>query len=824
MDYRSINLLITSCFFCIVNPKHPFKLKERVKFLNLLPLSYDWPLFVLSIAVVFISAYTALTISSTLFSTVGRDRVKWILHGALVMGLGIWSMHFIGMLASHLSVEVTYHTPLVILSIFPALFASGIAFAITSKPQVRKIEVAIGAIMITIGIIAMHYSGMAAMQMQANIQYDVPLVILSVFVALAASLLAMFLLFYARARSKLIGLKVVSAALIAIGVSGMHYVGMAAVQFKMDSHTHTMAGNTMGSSYIAYNVGIGMALILLIAITRIRSETKVKSLSDDYDRQFHSVIESTADGIVVTDAAGTISQWNNGAQSLFGYSKEEILQQNVRMIFEHQTHLEHDSLDLIGKTIELIGFKKDGTRFPVELSMGTWQMANSAYYSLIIRDITERKATEEKISNLVYLDSLTELPNRRLFNDRLESSIDQAAGNGKVLSILYLDLDQFKLINDTYGHQTGDRLLVEASTRIKSCLSKTDTLARLGGDEFIVLLLNADYTKTEAVAQKILGALNEPFLLNDETVFTTSSIGGSLFPSDGQSPEILVKNADIAMYRAKEEGRNNFQFFTSEMNELVSRKSKISMSIRKGLELGEFTVHYQPQIDITSEKIIGVEALVRWNHSLLGPISPAEFIPIAEENSMILQIGEYVLHTACQQNKSWQDAGLEPFRVAVNISAKQFSQGNIAEIVTSALNQSGLAPEFLELELTESIIQGTASAISKMQELKAMGIHLSIDDFGTGYSSLSYLKMFPIDTLKIDQHFTRNIHSNPKDAALVDTIIQMAHNLELNVIAEGVETPEQLAFLKTKKCNQAQGYFFHKPMLPEMIEELYVKA
>lgn len=733
-------------------------------------------------------------------------------------------MHFIGMLASHKSAEVTYHTPLVILSIFPALLASGIAFAIISKPQVRKTEVAVGAVMITTGIIAMHYSGMAAMQMQASIQYDVPLVILSVFVALAASLLAMFLLFHARTRSKLFGLKVVSAGLIAIGVSGMHYIGMAAAQFKMDSHPHAIAANSMSSSYIAYNVGIGMALILLIAITSIRSETKVKSLSDEYDRQFHSVIESTADGIVVTDAEGTIVQWNNGAQSLFGYSKEEILHEDVRMIFAPETLPHHGPTDVFGKTIELTGFKKGGSQFPVELSAGTWQTANGAYYSLIIRDITERKMIEEKISNLVYLDSLTELPNRRLFNDRLDSSIDQAADNGTMLSILYLDLDQFKLINDTYGHPTGDRLLIEASLRIKSCISKTDTLARLGGDEFIVLLLNADYMKTEAVAQKILGVLNEPFVLNDETVFTTSSIGASLFPSDGQSPDILVKNADIAMYRAKEEGRNNFQFFTSEMNKLVSRKSKIAMSIRKGLELGEFTVQYQPQIDITSEKIIGVEALVRWDHSLLGPISPAEFIPIAEENGMILPIGEYVLSTACQQNKSWQDAGLDPFRVAVNISAKQFSQGNIAEIVTSALAQSGLAPEFLELELTESIIQGTASAISKMQELKTMGIHLSIDDFGTGYSSLSYLKMFPIDTLKIDQHFTRNIHSNPKDAALVDTIIQMAHNLELNVIAEGVETLEQLAFLKTKKCNQAQGYFFHKPMLPEKIEELYIKA
>lgn len=500
------------------------------------------------------------------------------------------------------------------------------------------------------------------------------------------------------------------------------------------------------------------------------------------------------------------------------------MHQDVRTIFYQQDPLQLDRTDMIGKTIELMGVKKDGSRFPVELSIGTWQTANGAYFSLIIRDITERKTSEEKISSLVYLDSLTGLPNRRLFNDRLGSAIDQATENGMVLSVLYLDLDQFKLINDTYGHQTGDRLLVEAGKRINSCISKTDTLARLGGDEFSVLLLNADYTKTEAVAQKILEVLNEPFLLNEETVFTTSSIGASLFPADGRDPEELVKNADIAMYRVKEEGRNNFEFFTSEMNELVARKSQIAVSIRKGLELGEFMVHYQPQIDIETENIIGVEALVRWHHSKMGSISPAEFIPIAEENGMILHIGEYVLHTACQQNKAWQDAGLDPFRVAVNISAKQFSKGNIAEVVTSALEDSGLAPEFLELELTESIIQGTTSAISKMQELKAMGIHLSIDDFGTGYSSLSYLKMFPIDTLKIDQHFTRNIHSNPKDAALVDTIIQMAHNLELNVIAEGVETSEQLAFLKIKQCNQAQGYFFHKPMLPEEIEELYVNA
>lgn len=759
-----------------------------------------------------------------LFETVGRARIKWIIFGAIVMGLGIWSMHFIGMLASHLLMEVKYDTTMVIVSILPALFASGLAFAIISKPVVRKFEVIAGAILISTGVVTMHYTGMAAMQMNATIHYDPLLWILSVVVALVASLLAMFLLFYSRNRQEFFWLKIASAAFIAIGVSGMHYIGMAAARFEEISHHMFASTNSMNSSYIAYNVGIGMVVVLMIAILSLRSDNKVKSISDEYNRQFQSIIESAPDGIVVTDAKRTILQWNQGAQTLFGYTKEEITHQDIRLIFAEaypDSH-QHEESSKTGRIIELIGLRKDGSKFPVELSTGYWKTVKGNYYSLIIRDITERRNIEEKISNLVYLDSLTELPNRRLFNDRLVSTIDQAIENQTVLAVLYLDLDQFKLVNDTFGHQTGDQLLMEVAERIKTCISKTDTLARLGGDEFIILLPNADYAKTEATAQNILKELNHPFLLNNEYIFITPSIGASLFPGDSNDPEMLVKNADIAMYRVKEEGKNHFQFFTSEMNDLTSRKSKIAMSIRKSLECGDFSVHYQPQIDIETEKIIGVEALVRWQHPDLGTISPAEFIPIAEESGLILYIGEFVLRTACQQNKKWQDAGVEPFRVAINISAKQFSQSNIAEVISSVLEETGLAPEFLELELTESIIQGAISAISKMQELKTMGIHLSIDDFGTGYSSLSYLKLLPVDTLKIDQHFTRNIHNDSKDAALVDTIIQMAHNLELNVIAEGVETLEQLAFLKTKRCNQAQGYYFHKPLPPERIKELYL--
>ncbi|ANU13917.1 diguanylate cyclase/phosphodiesterase (GGDEF & EAL domains) with PAS/PAC sensor(s) [Planococcus halocryophilus Or1] len=653
------------------------------------------------------------------------------------------------------------------------------------------------------------------------LSYDSLIIVFSIIIVFCSSSITLNInntLFESVEKTKVKGI-LFGTLVLELGIWSIQFFDIAALPVDLSLITTLLP---MSSNYINYIIGIIIVMTLLFSVFNLHSN-KVKLLSDEYTRQFDSLIETATDGIVVTDDNGIITQWNQGAESLFGYDRDEVIDQNVRIIFP-DAYPPSCSQELTGPTREFIGLKKDGNQFPVELSTGYWKTVRGDYHSLIIRDITDRRNSEEKISNLVYLDSLTGLPNRRLYNDRLESTLDQAIDNSTIHTVLYLNLDQFKLINDTYGHQTGDQLLIEVAHRIKSCISKADTLARLGSDEFILLLPHSNYTKAEAVARNILNVLNQAFSLNDEEVFITPSIGASLFPADGTDSETLVKNADIAMYRVKEEGKNNFQFFTSEMNDLISRKSKIAMSIRKGLELGEFSVYYQPQIDIETERIIGVEALVRWNHAKLGPISPTEFIPIAEENGMILHIGEFVLRTACQQTKAWQDAGVEPFRVAVNISAKQFSQGNISEVITSALEDAQLAPEFLELELTESLIQGATSAITKMQELKAMGIHLSIDDFGTGYSSLSYLKLFPIDSLKIDQYFTRNINKDAKDAALVDTIIQMARNLGLNVIAEGVETLDQLVYLKNKHCNQAQGYYFQKPLLPERIEELYSKV
>lgn len=572
-------------------------------------------------------------------------------------------------------------------------------------------------------------------------------------------------------------------------------------------------------------------MVLLFIYLRNRQDLKLKASSAESEKKFESVFESTTDAIIVADQTGIILQWNSGAETIFDYSKEEALGSNLEIIIPEpfveahrkglKRYLDTAVPHVIGQRIELIGQRKDGSKLPIEMSLGTWKIDKGIFFSSIIHDITERKNAEAKIHSLVYKDSLTGLPNRRLFNDHLVSTLNHVDNNKQNFSLLYIDLDHFKMVNDTYGHSLGDQLLIEVAARFQSIAQQDDTISRVGGDEFIMLLQNTDNVKAASHARMILELFKKPFHFQPEELFVTPSIGISMYPADGTDLDTLVKNADIALYQAKRRGKNNFQFFTEEINQSVLRKSKLAIDLRKGLEHDEFFIHYQPQIDLETEKIVGLEALVRWIHPEWGTISPAEFIPIAEDTGSIVQLGEYVLRQACLQNKAWQKAGLPKFRVAVNISSHQFSQCNLTETVHAALVDSGLEPHYLELELTESIIQSSSTAIATMKKLKTMGIHLSIDDFGTGYSSLRYLKLFPIDTLKIDQYFIRNIITDSKDAALVVTIIKMANDLQLNVIAEGVETAEQFQFLKQKECNQAQGYYFNPPLPPKEIERLY---
>jgi diguanylate cyclase (GGDEF)-like protein/PAS domain S-box-containing protein len=438
------------------------------------------------------------------------------------------------------------------------------------------------------------------------------------------------------------------------------------------------------------------------------------------------------------------------------------------------------------------------------------------------RDITEQKRAEEQIRHMAQHDALTELPNRMLLHDRIGQAIAQAQRNRGVLALLFIDLDRFKTVNDSLGHPVGDRLLKTVAERLVACTRGSDTIARIGGDEFVVLLSDLDQPEdARYVSQKVLDALSEPVTINGHELKVTPSVGICAYPHDGEDVETLMRNADTAMYHAKQMGRNNYQFFTQAMNDAAQERLLLENDLRHAVERGEFLLHFQPMLDLKTGVIVGLEALVRWRHPTRSMVPPAEFVPAAEETGLIGPIGEWVLTHACTQVRAWHDAGYPHLHVSVNCSAQQFQRGGFVDTVRRILRETGLPAPCLELEITESvIIQHSQEVMGRFQALEDMGVRISIDDFGTGYSSLSYLKRIAVHQLKIDQSFVRDIHSDPDDAAIVSAIIAIAHSLGLEVVAEGVETPEQLAFLRALGCDSAQGYYFSRPVPPEEFAEL----
>ncbi len=426
----------------------------------------------------------------------------------------------------------------------------------------------------------------------------------------------------------------------------------------------------------------------------------------------------------------------------------------------------------------------------------------------------QRRLAEDQLRFIATHDSLTDLPNRSLFNERLRHALHQSTRYSRGIAVMFIDMDRFKVVNDSLGHSAGDRLLQDSAKRLAECLRESDTVARLGGDEFVVMIENFTAPKDAiAVAQKVLASLARPFFVDGQEFLMSASIGISTFPDDGKDAETLLKNADIAMYRAKDQGRNNYQFYSAQMNKHTFERLAMESSLRRAVERNEFLLHYQPKLDLRTGAISGVEALVRWQHPDWGMVSPAQFIPLAEESGLIVQIGEWVLKAACEQNKRWRDQGIPPLRVAVNLSARQFAQKTLLGDIAKTIAESGLTPESLELEITESLVMTNPEhATETLHKLKAMGISLSIDDFGTGYSSLAYLKRFPIDCVKIDRSFIKDIPTEADDMAITKGVIALGHSLRLKVVAEGVETVEQRDFLRSNDCDEMQGYLFSKPL------------
>ncbi len=568
-------------------------------------------------------------------------------------------------------------------------------------------------------------------------------------------------------------------------------------------------------------------------VARAKMIFRVHNALKDSEAKFRSISEAALDAIVLMDDRGIVTYWNRAGQKLFGYSKDEIVGQQLHKFVvpkrygdQYENGIEkfrkHGTGPLINRTVEFYGRHRNNTEFPVELSISEAVIDGKWHAIGAIRDISERKQSEKQLIHLATHDPLTDLPNRTLLRDRLTQAIIHARQHGEAIATLFLDLDQFKLINENLGHDAGDEIIKIIAARVSSLIREGDTVVRFGGDTFAVILSEVESQEdAEVLIEDIMRMIKTPVEIGNEQMTITCTIGASMFPRDAVEMESLVKCAEIALNQAKAMGGNHYGFFRRGMDSGLSKKMLLRGALPGALERGEFVLHYQPVFDLHNGYLVAAEALLRWQRANQTFVPPNEFIPIAEETGLIAPIGEWVMATACGQAYAWQKAQLPKLRVAVNLSARQLDMIDLAEMVEAVLGNCHLGPQYLELELTESLImQNPEKAISTFHRIKEMGIGLSIDDFGTGYSSLSHLKRFPLDRVKIDRSFVRDLQNDPDDKVIALTIISMAHNLRLKVVAEGVETEAQLHFLHEHGCDEVQGFYCGKPMPAEDLTRL----
>jgi diguanylate cyclase (GGDEF)-like protein len=668
--------------------------------------SYNLWLVLSSLLISMFASYTALNMTGRVFEAKARAARWWLLGGSIAMGIGIWSMHFLGMLALNLPMHMAYDPVITVLSLLLAIGSSALALWIVCKDELSWLRLTVGALLMGAGICGMHYTGMAAMRMDPAVHYIPSLVLLSIAIAVLASGAALWMAFHLRQSSSRMRFRVIAAVLMGLAIAGMHYTGMAAAQFPAGSVSEHHAGALSSS---------GLAPLIILS------------------------------ALVALSAALVISMFDVRASSL-------------------ASSLEH---------------------------------------------------AEQELYFLAMHDGLTKLPNRTLFVDRLNQEIENAKRSQKPFSLLFIDLDGFKHINDARGHQVGDLLLVQVAQRIRSLVRGRDTVARLGGDEFVVIADVENRPHATILAEKLVAALRLPYVVTGFNCDVSASIGIAFY-SGHIEQQALVRQADAAMYRAKAQGRNTYCFYEESMNDDAQKRLEVLHDLRLALAREELVLFYQPKLDARKGTMLGVEALIRWNHPARGILSPSEFIPAAEMGGLVLPIGEWTIKEACRQLSEWRRAGHAHWSVSVNLSTVQFNYPGLIELVSANLKRHALEPGSLIFEITESTaMRDPEMSLKTLQKLRQLGVKISIDDFGTGYSSLLYLKKLPASELKIDREFVRDLTESDEDVAIVSTIVALGEALNLEVVAEGVETKAQEQLLKNLGCTTLQGFLLGHPMRAE---------
>ena len=798
----------------------------------------------LSVLVAVAGSLTALAHAQRMRESHGRTALLWMVTGSITLGLAVWSMHFIGMLAFHLPIPLAYDLTLTLISIVPVTAAALLGFRVLREQHVSIRRLVLVGLLMGMGISGMHYSGMAALKMSPAISYDPLILALSVAVAVIASWGALLMMYRGdHVKLPVLPRYLLGASIMGLAISGMHYTGMAGVYIQPGSLC--LAGSTyIEPNLLAVMVAVSSLFWFGGGILAVLFDQRLERKNAITLRQSIALSESLLQAMPVPvfhkDAQGRYTGCNHAFSEFIGKSREEIIGKTVFEVSPKafsQTYRDKD-LELLDDPVGVQVYESqvkhaDGTAHDVVFHKARMLGDGGKPTGIIgvILDITDRKQAEQQIHQLAFYDPLTGLPNRRLLMDRLQQELAVGARSGHYGAVLFLDLDNFKTLNDSKGHDIGDRLLIEVAKRLIACVRDGDTVARQGGDEFVVVLESLSTSSDEAaaladlVAEKIRTVVSEPYFLGEHQYHASTSIGVTLFLGHRDSLDNLLKYADTAMYQAKTAGRNAVRFYDPEMQAAIVARADLENELRKALAKQQFRLYYQMQVD-SQGTIIGAEVLLRWEHPVRGLIPPMQFIPLAEDTGLIAPIGLWVLQTACSQLAKWkQDAQARDLTLAVNVSAKQFRQPDFVEQVQRTLVDSGAKPAHLKLELTEStVLEDVEDTIAKMRELKLLGVSFSMDDFGTGYSSLQYLKRLPLDQIKIDRSFVRDITSDPNDAAIVQTIIAMSDALGLDVIAEGVESAAQVAFLDKHGCHTFQGFLFSKPVPLEQFEAQLHKA